>query len=71
MAATPSLSATPTLGPGLKIDLPDVPFIQQLWTLGSENPVLLLALVGQVVGAAVRFWAGLPGPGNLIQQVRP
>lgn len=33
-------------------------------TLALENPVLLLALVGLVAGTVLRFWAGLPGPGN-------
>ena len=35
-----------------------------LWTLTLENPVLLLALVGLITGAVLRFWVGLPGPGN-------
>jgi len=37
-----------------------------LWTLTLENPVLLLALVGLMAGAVLRFGAGLPGPGNLV-----
>ena len=43
-----------------------VTLIHTLKTLTLENPVLLLALVGLIVGAVLRFGAGLLGPGNLV-----
>lgn len=38
----------------------------RLWTFARENPILLLALVGLILGTVVRFGLHLPGPANLV-----